>query len=264
MNDVLDVRRDQLVVERRPSFDRWKIAWPCAWVVSRRHLLRPGRVDAPVPVDARGGDTDRDEAEHERSEEQPPLMFSPSSSRDDGVVGTTRRRSAGLQPVDHVEAEGGRADAVDDAVVEGHRDVAHRRTTTWPSRTTGRSGDAVQPEDRDLGVVDERRHEEPAELAGARDREGRVAELLGGERPARAPSARRGRLRGDPRRESRSQPRTTGTTRPSSVWTATPTSTRSRSTISSPSSRALSSGNAAERPRPRGSRAGRAREVDAR
>ena len=43
--------------------------------------------------------------------------------------------------------------------------------------------DAVQAEDRHLGVVDEGSREEPAELPRARDRERRAAQLLGRERP---------------------------------------------------------------------------------
>ncbi len=41
--------------------------------------------------------------------------------------------------------------------------------------------DPVEADDRDLGVVDERRDQEPAELACARDRDRRVAELLDAE-----------------------------------------------------------------------------------
>ena len=57
------------------------------------------------------------------------------------------------------------------------------RTTTSPSTTAGRGADPVQAEDADLGVVDERRGEEAAELAGARHRERRAPQLLGPERP---------------------------------------------------------------------------------
>ena len=41
--------------------------------------------------------------------------------------------------------------------------------------------DPVDAEDADLGVVDERRHDEPGQLARARDREGGAAQVLGRE-----------------------------------------------------------------------------------
>ena len=49
------------------------------------------------------------------------------------------------------------------------------RITISPVAHDGPLGDPVEPEDRDLGVVHERRHEDAAQLAGARDGEGRVA-----------------------------------------------------------------------------------------
>ena len=89
------------------------------------------------------------------------------------------------------------------------------RTTISPSRTTGRGAMRCTPRIADLGVVDERRHEEPGELPRARDGERRAAELLGRERARRAPSRRaRRRRRAARRRERVSQPRTTGTTSP--------------------------------------------------
>ena len=39
-------------------------------------------------------------------------------------------------------------------------------------------GDAVEPEDRDLGMIDQRRDEDAAEPAGARHGKGRVTELV--------------------------------------------------------------------------------------
>ena len=99
------------------------------------------------------------------------------------------------------------------------------RTTISPSTDDGARGDPVDAEDADLGVVDERRDEEPAELAGARDGEGAAAQLLRRRACRRAPPRRAVDLRGEARRARRvSQPRTTGTTRPWSVWTATPRS----------------------------------------
>jgi DNA-binding CsgD family transcriptional regulator len=88
-----------------------------------------------------------------------------------------------LQSADHVEAEGGCDGAVHDAVVERHGDVAHRADRDLAVADDGTLGHAMEAEDRDLGVVHERRHEEAAELPGARDGEGGVAELVRGQRP---------------------------------------------------------------------------------
>ena len=55
----------------------------------------------------------------------------------------------------------------------------------------------MEAEDRDLGVVDERRDEQPAELAGARDGERRVPELLGRERARTCALGETGRLARD-------------------------------------------------------------------
>ena len=55
--------------------------------------------------------------------------------------------------------------------------VPTRRTTTLPSRTTGTRPDAPDAEDRDLGMVDDRGLEEPGELARARHRERRPAQV---------------------------------------------------------------------------------------
>ena len=74
-----------------------------------------------------------------------------------------------------------------------------RRTTTSPSRTTGRSVDPVDAEDRHLGVVDQRRDEQSGRLAGARDGERAAAQLLRLERPRRA----RPRRAAAPRRRAR-------------------------------------------------------------
>ena len=71
-------------------------------------------------------------------------------------------------------------------MVERHRDVPHRPHDDLAVAHDGSVGDAVEAEDRDLGVVDERRHEQPAELARARDGERRVAELVAASVPARA------------------------------------------------------------------------------
>src|SRR5512140_2411451 len=84
---------------------------------------------------------------------------------------------------DHGEGERGRTRPVDDPVVERDRDVAHlpyddlavAHDRSWP--------DSMHSEDRDLGMIDERRDDQAAELAGARHREGRSAQLVRFQRP---------------------------------------------------------------------------------
>ena len=89
------------------------------------------------------------------------------------------------------------------------------RTTTSPSRTTGRGGDPADAEDRDLRMVDDRRLEEAGELAGARHGERRAAELVGRERAGAGGLGEARDLGGElVDRALVSQPRTTGTTRP--------------------------------------------------
>jgi DNA-binding CsgD family transcriptional regulator len=87
-----------------------------------------------------------------------------------------------LQAADHVEAERGRDGAVHHAVVERHGDVAHSADRDFSVADDGALAHAMEAEDRHLGMVHERRHEESAELAGARDGEGGVAELVRGQR----------------------------------------------------------------------------------
>ena len=73
--------------------------------------------------------------------------------------------------------------AVDHAVVERARDepdVPHQDRAVDHHRPLG---DAVDAEDGDLRVIHERRGEEPAQPAGARDGERRAAQLLRRERP---------------------------------------------------------------------------------
>src|SRR5581483_4888287 len=86
------------------------------------------------------------------------------------------------QLTDHGERELGGARAVDDAMVERHRDVPDRPHYDLTVAHDRSLGDPVHAEDRDLRVVHERRHEDAAELAGARHREGRTAQLGGLER----------------------------------------------------------------------------------
>ena len=99
------------------------------------------------------------------------------------------------------------------------------RTTTSPSRTTGPRPDAVDAEDADLGMVDERRHEEPGELAGARHGERRAAQLrrveLARARPLREPVDVRAQLVEAALRRSRARRARRG---PGSVCTAMPRS----------------------------------------
>ena len=78
-------------------------------------------------------------------------------------------------------------------MVEGDRDVADVADDDLPVANDGARADPVDPEDSDLGVVDERSDEDAAELAGARDGEGAAAELL---RLQGAGSGRVGEARG--------------------------------------------------------------------
>ena len=67
----------------------------------------------------------------------------------------SRRRSRlASQPGDDREAEVGRALAVDDAVVERHGDIPHRPRNDLAVTDDGALVDAVDAEDRDLGMVD--------------------------------------------------------------------------------------------------------------
>ena len=76
-----------------------------------------------------------------------------------------RSRLALLKPGDDCEAEVGRALAVDDAVVERHGDVPHRPRDDLAVANDRALVDPVDPEDRDLGMVDERRDEQTGGLA---------------------------------------------------------------------------------------------------
>ena len=67
-------------------------------------------------------------------------------------------------------------------MVERDRDRADRARLDLAVADDRALGDAADAEDRDLRVVDDRRRQQAAELAGARDGEGRVAQLLGLER----------------------------------------------------------------------------------
>ena len=142
--------------------------------------------------------------------------------------GESRRGSAtlvaSLEPADHGEAELGGARAVDDAVVERDGDRAHRPDDDLAVAHDRALGDPADAEDRHLRVVDDRRREEAAELAGARDRERRAAELLRRERAGARGLGQPLDLGGELLDGGASQPRTTGTTRPWSVCTATPMS----------------------------------------
>ena len=86
-----------------------------------------------------------------------------------------------LELLDHVEAERGGAHPVDHAVVEGHGEIPDRPHDDLAVADDRALADPVDAEDRDLGVVHERRHEEPAEPACARHGERRAAELVRGE-----------------------------------------------------------------------------------
>src|SRR5207244_1617369 len=91
---------------------------------------------------------------------------------------------AALELLDHAQAEGRGPSTVDDPVVERDRDVADGPHDDLPVADDRALGHAADREDRRLGMVHERSLEEAGELAGARDREGRAAELLRRERPS--------------------------------------------------------------------------------
>ena len=92
----------------------------------------------------------------------------PRTARRPGA--SSRRRapvSALFEPADDVEPELGRARAVDDPVVEGQREVADLRRDDGAVAHDRARADAADAQDRDLGMVDDRRLEEAPELAGA-------------------------------------------------------------------------------------------------
>src|SRR5882672_912414 len=68
--------------------------------------------------------------------------------------------------------------AVDDAVVDGDREVHEVANDDRAVSHGGPLRDLVHAEDRDLGVIDDGRGQQAAELTEARDREGRARELL--------------------------------------------------------------------------------------
>ena len=103
------------------------------------------------------------------------------SSRTSATSRSPSRRA--LEPRDHREPEVGGALAVDDAVVERDGDVPHPADDDLAVADDRPLLDAVDAEDRDLRVVDERRHEQAGGLARARDRERAAAQLLRFQRP---------------------------------------------------------------------------------
>ena len=91
------------------------------------------------------------------------------------IEGNTAHFTAGGELLDHRQRELGRACAVDHAVVECRRDVADLADDDL-SATHDRAGcDPVDPEDRNLRVIDERRDDHAAELPCGGDREGSSA-----------------------------------------------------------------------------------------
>ena len=74
-----------------------------------------------------------------------------------GLVPERLRR---LEQLDDAEPEPGCTCAVDDPVVEGHGDVRHPVRDKPFAVEDGALGDAVQAEDGDLGLVDERRRDD--------------------------------------------------------------------------------------------------------
>ena len=88
--------------------------------------------------------------------------------------GTTTRRRPDSSARSR-QRERRRPRPVDDAMVERDRDVANVADDDLTVDNDGARGDPVDSEDADLGMVHERRHDEAAELPGARDGEGAVA-----------------------------------------------------------------------------------------
>src|SRR6266566_875727 len=78
--------------------------------------------------------------------------------------------SALLEPADDGEPELGRAGAVDDAMVERDGHVADLRRDDLAVSHDRPRPDASDAENRDLGVIDDGRLQEAAELARARHR----------------------------------------------------------------------------------------------
>src|SRR5207253_3105396 len=87
------------------------------------------------------------------------------------------------EPPDHGQGEGGGARAVDDPVVERQAEVPHRANDDLAVLDDGAGPDPVDTEDRDLRMVDQRRHEQSRELSGAGHCERRAAQLLGRQSP---------------------------------------------------------------------------------
>ena len=144
-----------------------------------------------------GGDPDSD------SDSDQPEMVCPVTHFGDQCT-----EGRWFQAPDHIHTECARPGAVDDPMVEGDGDVPHLAHDDLAVPGHGARPDAVQPQDRDLRMVDQRRHEDAAEPAGARDREGRVAQLVGLERAGGHPRrAARSRRRSPRRRAGRSRGR---------------------------------------------------------
>ena len=80
-------------------------------------------------------------------------------------------------------------------MVERDGDVADPPGDELALPHDGALGDPVDAEDADLGVVDQRRHQQAAELPGARDAEGRAAELLELQRAGACPVGKALQLR---------------------------------------------------------------------
>ena len=72
-----------------------------------------------------------------------------------------------LEPSNHGQPEFGGSGTVDHAVVERDRDVADRRGRHLAGASDRTFGDAPDAEDGHLGMVDDRRLEEPGELQPA-------------------------------------------------------------------------------------------------
>src|ERR1051326_3376041 len=72
----------------------------------------------------------------------------------------------------------GRLPAIDDAVIEGGGEIHHLADRDLPVTHDRALGDAVDADDRDLRIIDDRRRGETAERAETRHRDGRARYLL--------------------------------------------------------------------------------------
>ena len=140
----------------------------------RSSTTQPPAMEPCTPQARRLGHVDGDDSDASGPRRVSSRMLEPHL--DDRVE--IAERLGLLEPGDHGEPEVGGALAVDHAVVERDRDVPHPPDDDLAVAHDRPLLDAVDAEDRHLGMVDERRHEQAGRLAGARHRERAAAQLL--------------------------------------------------------------------------------------